>query len=129
MDFSSIKENENFIRFLMEKKQLPLVNPKTDDDKKLLKVCQDFESIFVQQLLKEMRKTVPKDGFLPESNEQSIYKSMFDEEIANKIAGQGTLGLAETLFEQIRDKSKDKKFQPDGVDLNGKKYIEFKRDN
>ena len=77
MDFNSIKENENFIRFLMDKKPLPLVNPKTDDDKSLLKACQDFEAIFVQQLLKEMRKTVPKDGFIPESNEHEDSVRLF----------------------------------------------------
>lgn len=125
MEISPFNQYEGFIRFMMDKRHIPLVKPTCEEEGKLLKACQNFEAIFIRQMLKEMRKTVPKDGIIPENNEQSLYISMFDEEIASKISKQGQMGLAETLFEQIRDRSNDKKTQFEGVEVNGKKYIKL----
>ncbi|MBC8204805.1 rod-binding protein [bacterium] len=71
------------------------------DEKKLLHVCQQFEAIFIRQMLKEMRKTIPKDGMFPESNERSFYTSMFDEKVADTVAENGRIGLADMLFKQM----------------------------
>ena len=129
MELDAIKQSEAFLRFAMQPKQMSLIKPDTKDNKKLLNACQEFEAIFVKQLLKEMRKTVPKDGVIPENNESSLYKSMFDDEIANNISKQGSLGLAESLYEQIRDRSNDKKIKPDGVEVNGTQYLKLKNDH
>ena len=100
----------------------PLIKAEGLSNKELLQACQDFEAMFLQQMLKEMRKTVPKDGIIPQSHEQDIFTAMFDEEVAKKMSNQGGVGLAEMLFEQLRDKSQDKKSDSDGVVINGTKY-------
>jgi flagellar protein FlgJ len=81
--------------------------------------CQQFEALFYYQMLKEMRKTVPKDGFIPENNEQSIYSSMLDEEVAKLIA-KSNASIAQVLYEQLRDKSKEQKLEEDSNNANGK---------
>lgn len=92
----------------------------TDDE--LMEVCKDFESYFVEQMLKSMAKMSSVDG----SNSDNIYASLFgvtedsdsgmntlssyfgDElmsSMADKVvenqSGKG-LGIAQTLYEQMK---------------------------
>jgi peptidoglycan hydrolase FlgJ len=73
-----------------------------EQEKKLKKACADFESIFAYQLLKTMRQTIPKSGFLSHSHGQETYEMMFDQKVAEELAkkGQG-LGLQKMLYNQI----------------------------
>ena len=41
---------------IIQKKMENLVE---EDDKKLMEVCKEFESVFIHMMLKEMKKTVP----------------------------------------------------------------------
>lgn len=83
-------------------------NPKTgpttasEREKKLKKTCADFEALLVYQLLKTMRQTIPKSGFLRESHGKDTYEMMLDQKIADDLAkkGQG-LGLQKMLYNQI----------------------------
>lgn len=67
----------------------------------LRKACEDFESLFINQLMKQMRKTIPKSDLFPESQAKEIYTSMMDSEMSSKIAKGGGLGLAELLMRQV----------------------------
>ena len=73
-----------------------------EQEKKLKKACADFESILVYQLLKTMRQTIPKNGFLGHSHGKDTYEMMLDQKIAEEMTkkGQG-LGLQKTLYNQI----------------------------
>lgn len=71
-------------------------------DAELLRACQEFESIFLQQILSAMRSTIPQSGLWGESQEKKIYEAMFDEELAKKMAFDGGIGLAKILYEQLR---------------------------
>ena len=100
---------ENGPMALIKKGQIPLVKPETQNDKELLQACKDFEAIFVNQLLQEMRKTVPKDGLIPTSQEEEIFTGMFDEEVSKQISQTGRMGLAEMMYQQLRNHSLDDK--------------------
>jgi flagellar protein FlgJ len=70
------------------------------DDAELKKLAQQFESIFMNQLMKSMRATLPKDGLLS-SFSVDMYESMFDQEVAGEMSkGQG-MGLADVLYTQL----------------------------
>lgn len=66
--------------------------------RKLQKAAEDFESLFVQQLLKQMRKSIPDSGLFGEGMAGDIYQSMFDESISKAIAGKGSFQLADTIL-------------------------------
>ncbi|MFP4697166.1 MAG: rod-binding protein [Eubacteriales bacterium] len=71
------------------------------DNKELKDACEQFESYFINQMLKEMRKTVPESGLIKESQGEKIFKDMLYEEYAKEAAkGQG-LGLASKLYKQL----------------------------
>lgn len=74
-----------------------------EDERKLLEVCKDFESIFVNMMIKQMRKTVVDSGFTEKSNAREIFESMYDEEIVKNISknGQG-IGLAKVMFDNLK---------------------------
>jgi flagellar protein FlgJ len=68
---------------------------------KLKKACADFESLFLNYLLKSMRSSVSEGGIIDQSEESKIFKSMFDENLAKEIAASGGLGLGDILFEKL----------------------------
>ncbi len=72
------------------------------DAEELKSLAKQFESVFVNLLIKSMRDTLPKDGLLS-SHSMDMYQSLFDEEVANEMAkskGQG-VGLADVLYAQL----------------------------
>ena len=72
----------------------------TTKQEKLRESCEGFEAIFLQKMWEQMRKTVPKEGFL-HSKDEEMYQSLFDIELCKKMAGAGGIGLADMLYEQL----------------------------
>ena len=68
---------------------------------KLRKASQDLESVFVNELFKAMRETVPDDGILAQDPGKDLFTGMLDERIAQSYAGQGTTGISEALYRQL----------------------------
>jgi len=64
---------------------------------KLKDACSDFESIFMHQMLKEMRKTVKKTGMVHGGQAEEIFADMLDQERAKSM----TVGLGDILFMQL----------------------------
>jgi Rod binding domain-containing protein len=56
-----------------------------------------FEAMFVQMLLKEMRKTIPENEFFPKSPATENYEEMLDGTLAQAMADSGQLGIAKQL--------------------------------
>lgn len=73
------------------------------EEKKLRDACEGFESVFLQRMWEQMRKNVKKEGYL-HSKDEEAYQSMFDTELAKKMASAGGIGLADMLYEQLSQK-------------------------
>ena len=66
-------------------------------------VAAQFESLFLQQMLKSMRDaTVKSDLF--DSSELETYQSMADQQLALQLAEQGGIGLARMMVEQMQSR-------------------------
>lgn len=70
-------------------------------DPKLAAACNDMEALFIHHMLSEMRKTVPKSGFIDGGRAEEIYTSLMDAELAKEMASSGGLGLSAILQEQL----------------------------
>jgi Rod binding domain-containing protein len=69
----------------------------------LEEVAAQFESIFLQQMLKSMRDaTVKSDLF--DSSQMDTYQGMADQQLALKLAEGGGIGLARMMVEQMQSK-------------------------
>jgi len=80
---------------------------KDKDIQKLRKVCQDFESLFVAQIMRSMRSSVEKSGLFGNSAGADMYESMFDLEVSAKIARSGGLGLSDMMLKSLSEKLSD----------------------
>lgn len=70
-------------------------------DEELMDVCKSFEAYFVEQVMKEAKKTVKFDD-----EEENKYIEFFGDtmyqEYANILADRGDLGIAKMLFESMK---------------------------
>ena len=63
-------------------------------------VAQQFESLFINLMLKEMRKTVARSELLG-SEAMETYEQMFDQQIAVGMAKAGGIGIAPFIEAQL----------------------------
>jgi Rod binding domain-containing protein len=82
------------------------IAPGKSKNAKLREACEGFESVFLQKMWEQMRKTVPKEGFL-HSKDEETYQSLFDVELCKKMASAGGIGLADMLYEQLAQQLED----------------------
>ena len=65
------------------------------------KVAVEFQSLFVEMMLKSMRETVNKDNLTGGGYGEEVYGSMLDREYATAISRRGNIGLAEMIEQQM----------------------------
>lgn len=68
---------------------------------RLRKATTEFESFFILQMLKAMRKTIPETDLLGGGLGQDVYTSLFDEELARTVAGSGPNSIADLLYKSL----------------------------
>ena len=84
-------------------KKIPQVK-NFSEETKLREAANDFEAIFVQQMLKTMRKTSLESNFIQKSEGEKYFRSMLDEHYAQLTAKSGSLGLGEMIYKQLISK-------------------------
>ncbi|MHB1327625.1 MAG: rod-binding protein [Gemmatimonadales bacterium] len=67
-------------------------------DERLRAAAKDFEGVFLTQLFKEMRATVPTED---ESQGQEMFTAMLDETLAREAAARSERGLGDALYRQL----------------------------
>lgn len=77
------------------------------DDKQLRKAAQQFESYFVQTMLKDMRKTTSIAGESSGGQAMDTWNSMFDQEVAGRISKGRGLGLADMIVRSMKENTPD----------------------
>ena len=75
----------------------------------MAKASRDFEALFIQQMLKEMRRTLREDSlfdtgenpFSAQRNGNSFFRDQMYENISQSMANQGGFQIGTLLFEQL----------------------------
>ena len=85
------------------KNRLNSANGDTPDDE-LMDVCKQFEAYFIEQVFKEMEKTVPKSdmGYNTDDRLVNFFKDDVRQKLASKAGEQQGLGLAQMMYEQMK---------------------------
>ncbi|MCX7820329.1 MAG: rod-binding protein [Brevinematales bacterium] len=86
-------ENNNF-----DINKLRNIDTKKLDKKQILSVSREFESLFINQLFKSMRKTIQKSDWLNGGLKQEFFEDMLYEEYSKKIAHSGGIGLGDMVY-------------------------------
>ncbi len=71
-------------------------------DKPLMEACEQFESIFIKQMLNTMRKTVEKSGLLDGGMTENIFEDWLYDQYSEKMAKNADFGLAKQMFNQMK---------------------------
>lgn len=77
-----------------------LKNTDSMNDSELKEVCKSFETYFVEQLFKEMKKTVPSSD--DENEYMNYFGDMLYTEYSEEISERGGLGIAQMLYESMK---------------------------
>ncbi len=72
-----------------------------DRGSKLYEQCREFESIFVNMMLKEMRGTVEKSGLIDGGQAEEIFSDMLYDEYAKDMAKTAGFGLADSVYLEL----------------------------
>lgn len=77
-----------------------------DPEAALKRVAQEFESIFINMMLKNMRQSNEAIGSeLFSSNESKQYQEMLDSQMSQSLSKSGGMGIADALMRQFRGQS------------------------
>ena len=87
-----------------------------DPNQAVDEVAEQFESMFIQMMLKSMRDALPKDGIFS-SNDMDTYTEMADQQIAVNMAKSGGIGLADVIARQLRPEPSINEARQSGIAL------------
>ena len=68
---------------------------------KLKKACTELEALFMSQMLKSMRQTIPQTGFLGKELGEDVYQGLMDQELSQKLSQSKGLGLGKVIYRQM----------------------------
>ena len=71
-------------------------------EERLRAATKQLEGVFVQELFKAMRETVPKDGLTDGGAGEDIFTGLMDEKIAAHVPDHWERGIGDSLYRQLR---------------------------
>ena len=73
-------------------------------DEELMNACKQFEAYFLEQVFKGMQKTVPESQFSSSATSSLVdyYKDNMIQELAKQSTETNSIGLAQTMYEQMK---------------------------
>lgn len=74
---------------------------KTSDDE-LMSVCKEFESYFVEQMFKAMKKMVPEEKEKSGVSTLDYFEDTLTQQYASIATEKGELGIAQMLYDQMK---------------------------
>lgn len=85
--------------FALDVNTLNRVQRGRDEGEQLQAAAEQFEALFLHQVMKSMRDAGPRSELL-DSSATRFYESLFDQQLSSHLAGRG-LGLAEQLVQHL----------------------------
>ncbi|WP_408955180.1 rod-binding protein [Natroniella sp. ANB-PHB2] len=99
---TNLNEAENKFKDLLEQE----ASTKTDQkDEQLKAVSQEFESIFLSMMFKQMRDATLKSDLLDSGLSREVFEDMYYDQIAEDAASREQLGIAEAVYQQLSNNS------------------------
>lgn len=80
----------------------PLRTPPVSEEARLRQASRDLEGVFVEQLFKAMRETVPENSLFGGGAGEEMFTSMMDSHLAGQVPSGWENGMGEALYRQLR---------------------------
>lgn len=71
-------------------------------DKELRQACAAFEGMFMDMMMKNMRKATMESDLIKKSNGEKVFTEMLDQQYVDVMAKNGTGGLGLSLYEHLK---------------------------
>jgi flagellar protein FlgJ len=84
---------------------MPTRKIQSNTDEQIRQAAELYETQFMNEMVKAMRKTVPESEFMAPSMAQKIYREQLDSQNVEAWVERGGIGLADIIEQQIREKS------------------------
>lgn len=81
-------------------------------DSKIDSACKEMESLFIQNMFKEMRASIPKSGLTSGGKAEGMFTDMLDAEMAKTFSASGGIGLSSMFRRQLEDIPKNNSNNP-----------------
>lgn len=85
-----------------------------NNKEELKKVCKDFEGIFLNMMLKQMRATVQRSDLTQSDMGRDVFEGMLDEKLMDEASKGKGVGLADTLYRQL-SRAMGNQYTPESV--------------
>lgn len=72
-------------------------------DARLLQTARKLEGVFVEQLFKVMRETVPEGGLVDGGTGEEVFAGMLDQHLADEVPSGWNRGLSDAVYRQLRN--------------------------
>ena len=89
----------------------------SESDEELMDACKEFEAYFVEKIFDTMLESTKM--FSDDKDENSygnkmvgVFKETALQQLGSQVADSGSIGLARTLYEQMKRQNEAKKIQP-----------------
>ncbi|MBI4830281.1 MAG: rod-binding protein [Candidatus Lindowbacteria bacterium] len=105
-DIASVSARHAGIGETERKLQYLRIPDKSSQPQRLRAAAQELEAYFLHMLMREMRKTVPKNPILNGGKAEEIFQDFLDEEIAGELGRSNQLGLADLIYKSLEDSIK-----------------------
>lgn len=93
---------------LAASKAQELGNRKSTSQQALQDAAEQFEALFLYQLMEQMRRTIPETDLFGNRRAEKIFQSMLDQELTINSAQAQSVGLAKMIYEQMSRHVSDK---------------------
>jgi len=93
----------SFARTLSQVQQTgekPSESGSKENSERLMEVSRQFEGLLIHQMLKSMRDTVNKTGLL-DGFAGGQFEAMLDEELSKEVVKHQSIGMAQTIYDQM----------------------------
>ena len=90
-----------------------------DQKSALNETAQQFEALFIQMMLAEMRKSIPKEGLF-DSQAVRTYQDMADKQVSLDMAKRGDFGIANVITAQ---------FESQGMAMPAEQLLKLRSEN
>ncbi len=94
--------SQNLARIASRADAAPASEDDVDRDRKLKKVCADFEALFISYIFQTMRKTVPESATGAKMPGKDTYMMMMDQKLSEDLSRRGGIGLQDMLYNQMK---------------------------
>lgn len=97
------------IRVSVPTSQTTGAEKKAKDLEALRESTREFEALYVNEMFKAMRKTVPEDGIFQKDMSTKMFQEMMDMELARDTAKNDGMGIGLAMYNQMKGAIENKR--------------------